>query len=165
MTTFRVSPGRLLGALAALVLGLASLLVAQPAWAADLQVTLISLEPCPAGDAAAQSDLRRPIGASCWALRATVDNPGRQAVVDTDMFGRVVDASGEPVLPNRTRLGSIGDVAPGRSEVALRLSVPAGTAGPLQVGQLRARGFRAPVRARVDDGQERLPLEQELEGF
>jgi len=115
MTTFRVSPGRLLGALAALVLGLASLLVAQPAWAADLQVTLISLEPCPAGDAAAQSDLRRPIGASCWALRATVDNPGRQAVVDTDMFGRVVDASGEPVLPNRTRLGSIGDVVPGRS--------------------------------------------------
>ena len=53
MTMVRISPGRLLGALAALVLGLASLLAPQPAWAADLQVTLISLEPCPAADAAA----------------------------------------------------------------------------------------------------------------
>ena len=165
MTAIGMGPRRLLGLLAALALGLASLLAPGPAWAAELQVTLISLEPCPAADAAAQSDLRRPLGASCWALRAVVNNPGRQAVVDTDMFGRVVDASGEPVLPNRTRLGSIGDVAPGGSEVALRLSVPAGTAGPLQVGQLRARGFKAPVRARVGDDQERLPLEQALEGL
>ncbi|MFW6730541.1 MAG: hypothetical protein ACODUE_02200 [Synechococcus sp.] len=160
MTALASLAAQLLNTLAALAL--AALLAAAPAWAADLQVKLISLEPCPAADAAAQSDLRRPIGASCWALRATVDNPGRQAVVDTDMFGRVVDASGESVLPNRTRLGSIGDVPPGVSEVALRLSVPAGTAGPLQVGQLKARGFRAPVRARVRDDQELLPLEEAL---
>lgn len=160
MTTLRNLATRLLAALSALAL--AALLTPAPAWATDLQVKLISLEPCPAADAAAQSDLRRPIGASCWALRATVENPGRQAVVDTDMFGRVVDASGESVLPNRTRLGSIGDVPPGESEVSLRLSVPAGTAGPLQVGQLRARGFRAPVRARVREDQELLPLERAL---
>jgi len=160
MTTLRNLATRLLAALSALAL--AALLTPAAAWATDLQVKLISLEPCPSADAAAQSDLRRPIGASCWALRATVENPGRQAVVDTDMFGRVVDASGESVLPNRTRLGSIGDVPPGESEVALRLSVPAGTAGPLQVGQLRARGFRAPVRARVREDQELLPLEQAL---
>lgn len=160
MRGLRALAARLLASLAALAL--ATLLAPPPAWATDLQVSLISLEPCPAADAAAQSDLRRPIGASCWALRATVQNPSRQAVVDTDMFGRVVDASGESVLPNRTRLGSIGDVPPGTSEVALRLSVPAGTAGPLQVGQLRARGFRAPVRARVREDQERLPLEQAL---
>lgn len=162
MTTFPIRPGRLMGTLAALALALAALLAPPPVWASDLTVTLISLEPCPAADAAAQRDLRRPIGASCWALRASVDNPGRQPVVDTDMFGRVVDASGEPVLPNRTRLGSIGDVLPGRSEVALRLSVPAGTVGPLQVGQLRARGFRAPVRARVNADEEKLPLEEAL---
>ena len=160
MTALASLAARLLNTLAALAL--AALLAAAPASAADLQVKLISLEPGTAADAAAQSDLRRTIGASCWALRATVDNPGRQAVVDTDMFGRVVDASGESVLPNRTRLGSIGDVPPGESEVALRLSVPAGTAGPLQVGQLKARGFRAPVRARVRDDQELLPLEEAL---
>ena len=151
--------------LAALVAAAAllELSVAEPAWAADLQVASVQLEPCPATDAASQSGLKRPTGAGCWALTGEVINPGRRPVVDTDVFAQIVDASGEPVLQNRSRVGSIGDVPPGRSSFALRLSVPMGTPGPLQARQVKARGFAAPVRTRAGDDDELLPLEQELD--
>jgi len=141
------------------------LLLLQPgaAWAADLQVTQVQLAPCPSSDAASQSGLKRPAGAGCWALSGVVENPGRRAVVDTDVFAQILDASGEPVLQNRTRVGSIGDVPPGRSDFALRLAVPMGTPGPLQVRHVKARGFTAPVRSRAGEGDELLPLEQQLD--
>ena len=147
--------------LASLVAAL--LLLAPPsAWAADLQVSEVSLEPCPTEDVGAQPELRRPAGASCYALRGTVLNPGRKPVVDTDVFALIVDSSGEPVLQNRTRVGSIGDVPPGSSSFALRLAVPAGTPGPLSFRNVKARGFSAPVRTRAGEDDELLPLEQAL---
>jgi hypothetical protein len=133
------------------------------AWAAELQVEAVQLEPCPASDAASQSNLKRPTGAGCWALSGAVVNTGRRPVVDTDVFALIVDASGEPVLQNRARVGSIGDVPPGRSAFALRLSVPMGTPGPLQARNVKARGFSAPVRSRAGDDDELLPLEQQLD--
>ena len=130
--------------------------------AADLQVSEVRLEPCPSADPASQSGMRRASGASCYALRGVVLNPGRRPVVDTDVFALILDASGEPVLPNRSRVGSIGDVPPGRSSFALRLAVPAGTPGPFQVSKVRARGFSSPVRTRAGEDDEKLPLEQEI---
>ena len=119
------------------------------AFAANLQVSGISIE--------------RPLGASCYALRGEVLNNGSKPVVDTDVFAQILDASGEPVLQNRTRVGSIGDVPPGSSPFALRLAVPAGTPGPLKVSNAKAKGFNAPVRARAAaDVLDLLPLEQEL---
>jgi hypothetical protein len=139
------------------------LLLAPPsAWAAELQVSEVTLEPCPSEDVGAQPELRRPAGASCYALRGTVLNLGRKPVVDTDVFALIVDSSGEPVLQNRTRVGSIGDVPPGSSAFALRLSVPAGTPGPLSFRNVKARGFSAPVRTRAGEDDELLPLEQAL---
>lgn len=133
-----------------------------PAWAADLQVREVRLEPCPSGDVGAQPELRSPTGASCYALRGVVTNPGKKPVVDTDVFALILDASGEPVLQNRTRVGSIGDVPPGESSFALRLAVPMGTPGPLTFRNVKARGFSAPVRTRAAEGEELLPLEQAL---
>lgn len=147
--------------LAALLL-LAPLALPAPAWAADLQVREVSLEPCPSGDVGAQPELRTPTGASCYALRGVVSNPGRKPVVDTDVFALILDASGEPVLQNRTRVGSIGDVPPGDSNFALRLAVPMGTPGPLTFKNVKARGFSAPVRTRAGEDDELLPLEQAL---
>jgi hypothetical protein len=139
------------------------LLLAPPsAWAAELQVSELTLEPCPSEDVGAQPELRRPAGASCYALRGTVLNLGRKPVVDTDVFALIVDSSGEPVLQNRTRVGSIGDVPTGSSAFALRLSVPAGTPGPLSFRNVKARGFSAPVRTRAGEDDELLPLEQAL---
>ena len=136
--------------------------LATPAWAADLQVRDVTLEPCPAADVGSQPELRTPTGASCYALRGVVTNPGRKPVVDTDVFALILDASGEPVLQNRTRVGSIGDVPPGDSSFALRLAVPMGTPGPLSFRNVKARGFSAPVRMRAGEGDELLPLEQSL---
>lgn len=149
--------------LSALALGLLLMLVAPgAAIAAELAVSEVVLEPCPADDLGSQPELARPSGASCWALRGVVVNPGTKPVVDTDVFGLILDASGEPVLPNRTRVGSIGDVPPGRSGFALRLAVPAGTPGPLRTRSVKARGFNAPVRTRAGLDDELLPLEQAM---
>ena len=132
----------------------------QPAWAANLSVRDVGLEPCPTADIGAQPQLRRPSGASCYVLRGTVSNPGRKPVVDTDVFAQILDASGEPVLQNRSRVGSIGDVPPGDSTFALRLAVPAGTPGPFTFSNVKARGFSAPVRTRAGEFDDLLPLEQ-----
>ena len=135
-----------------------------PADAAELSVSQVSLDPCPSADIGAQPQLRRPSGASCYVLRGMVNNPGRKPVVDTDVFAQILDASGEPVLQNRSRVGSIGDVPPGESSFALRLAVPAGTPGPFSFSNVKARGFKAPVRTRAGDFDDLLPLEQAVAG-
>ena len=78
------------------------------------------------------------------------------------MYARILDASGEPVLQNRTRVGSIGDIEPGVKSFALRLSVPAGTPGPFEVRNPRARGFNAPVRTRASSDDEEVDLDDLL---
>lgn len=146
--------------LAALALLLTLLGAPGAVFAAELKVEGIQLSPCPASDAGSQP--KRSVEATCYALRGEVINPTKHPVVDTDVFAVILDNSGEPVLPNRTRVGSIGDVPPGRSSFALRLAVPAGTPGPFRVGLVKARGFNAPVRTRASEGDEQLPLEQDL---
>ncbi|MBR75893.1 MAG: hypothetical protein CL863_06095 [Cyanobium sp. RS427] len=147
-----------------LLLLLVPLIWVQPAVAAELKLDHLMLEPCSVTDPGNQPDFARPMGATCYVLSGEVENPGRKVVVDTDVFARIMDASGEPILPNRTRVGSIGDVDPGVQAFALRLSVPAGTPGPFEIRNPRARGFKAPVRnlAGLDD-DDLLPLEQAIQ--
>ena len=150
---------RLLALLTSLLILLGS---AASASAADLKLSAIQLLPCNEEDPGNQPDVGRPMGASCFVLSGEVDNPGRRPVVDTDVYARILDASGEPALQNRTRVGSIGDVAPGTHPFALRIAVPAGTPGPFDVQNAKARGFSAPVRSRAEDGDDLLHLEQEI---
>ena len=151
---------RLLSSLFALVLILGWVL---PVAAADLRLAEVQLTPCAEEDPGRQPDFSRPLGASCYVLSGNVDNPGRRPIVDTDVYARILDSSGEPVLQNRTRVGSIGDVEPGVHPFALRLAVPAGTPGPFDVKNARARGFSAPVRTRATDDDDLLPLELGIE--
>jgi hypothetical protein len=146
-----------------LVVALWWLVSAAPAAAADLQLSEVTIAPCPADDPGAQPGASRSSSASCYALRGVVTNRGRRAVVDTDVFALILDAGGEPVLPHRGRIGSLGDVPPGTSRFALRLAVPPGSRTPLQVRNAKARGFTSPVRSRVGVDEERLPLEMALE--
>jgi len=151
-----------------LLLAATLLMAPAAALAADLTLSAVELSPCAASDPGAQpgqnvnahGSISSPEGASCYVLRGTVNNPGRRTVVDTDVYARILDNSGEPVLQNRTRVGSIGDVEPGSHPFALRLAVPSGTPGPFEVKNARARGFSAPVRSRAGDDDELLPLEQ-----
>lgn len=147
----------------------AFLFIVAPVNAAELKLSGIVLEPCSLDDPGNQPDFKRPMGASCYVLSGSVENQGPRTVVDTDMYARILDASGEPVLQNRTRVGSIGDVEPGLQPFALRLSVPAGTPGPFEVRNPRARGFNAPVRTRAGfddddvDVDDLLPLERAIQ--
>ncbi len=150
--------GRTIAVAVALLLAL--LVAPLPSRAADLRVEQVRLTPCAETDAGNQPAGRSV--ASCYALRGEVVNPTGHAVVDADLFAVILDSSGEPVLPNRSRVGSLGDVPPGRSPFAVRLAVPAGTPGPFRVGQVKARGFKAPVRSRAGEGDERLPLELDV---
>jgi hypothetical protein len=145
-----------------LVVALWWLVSAAPAAAADLQLSEVTIAPCPADDPGAQPGGSRSTAASCYALRGVVTNRGGRPVVDTDVFALILDAGGEPVLPHRGRIGSLGDVPPGSSRFALRLAVPPGSRTPLEVRNAKARGFTSPVRSRVGAGQERLPLEMDL---
>ena len=147
------------------------LLISAPVLAAELRLSDIALTACDANDPGAQpgqalentrNSITSPEGASCYVLSGTVENPSKRAVVDTDVYARILDRSGEPVLQNRTRVGSIGDVEPGSQAFALRLAVPKGTPGPFDVKNPRARGFNAPVRSRANDDDELLPLEQNV---
>jgi hypothetical protein len=149
------------GTVAALLTLLITLVAAPPeSLAAELRVEDAQLSPCPLSDAGRQPEGRAV--ASCWALRGEVVNDTGRPVVDADLFAVILDSSGEPVLPNRARVGSLGDVPPGRSSFAVRLAVPAGTPGPFRVGQVKARGFHAPVRTRAGEDDERLPLERDM---
>jgi len=143
----------------------------ETAGAADLRLVSVQLAPCDQADPGAQpgpnadprrSGVTRTAGASCYVLTGQVTNTGRRSVFDTDVYARILDASGEPVLQNRTRVGSIGDVEPGTHPFALRLAVPSGTPGPFEVSNARARGFGAPVRSRASDDDELLPLERDV---
>lgn len=147
-----------------LLLMLVMLIGVHPAGAAELKLDHLTLEPCSVEDPGNQPDFARPMGATCYVLSGEVENPGRNAVVDTDVFARIMDSSGEPILPNRTRVGSIGDIGPGVQAFALRLSVPAGTPGPFEIRNPSARGFKTPVRnlASVED-DDLLPLEQAIQ--
>ncbi len=116
-------PQRLLPLLALLIL----LMGVHPVDAAELNLSHLSLEPCSVEDPGNQPDFSRPMGATCYVLSGDVENPGRKAVVDTDVFARILDASCLTILPIRTRIGSIGDVCAGVESFALRLYVPAGT--------------------------------------
>lgn len=152
----------LLNLVLVLVIGIFLQFLADPVLAADLNLTNVTIAPCDSDDPAAQPALQRKLGASCYVLSGDVLNPGRKAIVDIDVFARIFDGSGEPVLHNRTRLGSIGDVEPGTHPFALRLSIPSGTPGPFEVKGAKARGFSAPVRLRASDDDELLPLEEQV---
>ncbi len=140
-----------------------SLVLCDQALAANLSLDQLSIDACRPSDPGAQPSFARPVGSSCYVLSGEVTNSGKSAVIDSDVFAQILDPSGEPVLPNRARVGSIGDVQPGKSFFAVRLAIPLGTPGPLQVKGAKAKGFNAPVRTRAGEEDELLPLEQAID--
>ncbi|MFT0795807.1 FxLYD domain-containing protein, partial [Synechococcus sp. H70.1] len=94
----------------------------------DLHVT-----PCP--DTPEYTNLvtsnGNPIPARCLFIEGTVVNRSKNTVLNADVFGRLYDANGNEVLPERTRLGAIEEVPPGESPFSIRISVPVTSALPL----------------------------------
>jgi hypothetical protein len=84
--------------------------------------------------------------ANCFIVTGKAENGTYKIVYDADIYGRIYDANNDPILQNRTRLGSIAEVPPGISDFQLRISVPVNQPLPLKLKQFKASGFSAPIR-------------------
>ncbi|NJK62099.1 MAG: hypothetical protein HC921_04890 [Synechococcaceae cyanobacterium SM2_3_1] len=84
--------------------------------------------------------------ADCYFIQGTVVNPSKKPIYNADVFGRLYDANGNDIWPERTRLGAIEEVPPGESIFSIRISVPTTNPMPLQLEQFRASGFAGTVR-------------------
>lgn len=84
--------------------------------------------------------------ARCLFIEGTVFNGSKRTLVNADVFGRIYDANGNDVMPERTRLGAIEAVPPGESPFAIRISVPVTNPLPLALEQFKASGFAGQVR-------------------
>ncbi len=106
----------------------------------------IDYHDCPAEIAAGTIAAGSPIAASCYIVTGKAENKSGKPIVNADIFGRIYDANDNPVMQNRTRLGSIEEVPPGVSDFELRISVPANQPTPLKLKQFKASGFVGLVR-------------------
>jgi hypothetical protein len=88
--------------------------------------------------------------ATCYMIKGKAKNPSGKPVYDADVYGRIYDANNNPVMQNRTRVGSIDEVPPGESEFAIRISVPSSQPTPLQLEQFKASGFTGRVQPRFE---------------
>jgi hypothetical protein len=84
--------------------------------------------------------------ANCFIVTGKAENKSGKIVVDADVFGRIYDANNNPVMQNRTRLGSIAEVPPGISDFEIRITVSADQPTPLKLKQFKASGFASQVR-------------------
>ncbi|MFE4106845.1 hypothetical protein [Almyronema epifaneia] len=84
--------------------------------------------------------------ANCFIVYGKAINNSGKPVLNADIFGRIYDATANPVMQNRNRLGSIDEVPPGESNFEFRISVPANQPTPLKLEQFKASGFTGKVR-------------------
>lgn len=88
--------------------------------------------------------------ANCFLVSGKANNPSGRPVYDADVFGRIYDANSNPVMQNRTRVGTIAEVPPGSSDFEIRISVSANQPTPLKLEQFKASGFAGKVRPWFD---------------
>lgn len=113
----------------------------------QIKLTDVTYRDCPADLAqGAITSGGTAMAANCFLISGKAENPSGKPIVNADIFGRIYDANDNPVLQNRTRLGSIDAVPPGVSEFELRISVPANQPTPLKLKQFKAAGFTGAVR-------------------
>ena len=113
----------------------------------QIQISNLSYQDCPeeyqGGLLSYNSE-----AANCSMVTGEAKNTSGKTIYDADVYGRIYDANGNPVLQNRTRVGSIAEVPPGVSEFSLRISVPANQPTPLKLEQFKASGFSSSVSPR-----------------
>ncbi len=136
--------------LVVLCLLLATWAIAPAAWAlTEVPLSKIGYVPCPAEIAKGSVTPGSSDPANCFIVTGIANNRTGKTVYDADVFGRVYDANGEPAMQNRTRLGNIAEIPPGKSEFELRISVPQEQPLPLQLKQFKASGFSAKIRGQA----------------
>jgi hypothetical protein len=119
-----------------------------PSAEANIQVKLkdLSYEPCPAEQGKNLVLGGGVMPADCYTIKGTAVNTSGKVVYNADIFGRVYDANGNDVMPERGRLGSIDMIPVGESPFEIMLSVPRDQPPPLTLKQFKASGFSGSVR-------------------
>jgi hypothetical protein len=129
------------------LIGILSLAFTPPAWAlTQIKLSDLSYRECPAEMAEGTVTSGSSMEANCFLITGKAENSTNKPVVNADIFGRIYDANDNPVMQNRTRLGSIEEVPPGVSDFQLRISVAANQPTPLKLKQFKATGFTGVVR-------------------
>ncbi len=115
---------------------------------ANIQVKLKNLtyEPCPADQGKNLVLGGGVMPADCYLIKGIAVNTSGKVVYNADIFGRVYDANGNDVMPERGRLGSIDVIPVGESPFEIMLSVPRDQPPPLTLKQFKASGFSGSVR-------------------
>jgi hypothetical protein len=83
--------------------------------------------------------------ATCYLITGKAKNPSGKTVYDADVYGQIYDANHEPILQNRSRVGSITEIPPGVSNFEIRVSVPSNQPTPLKLEKFKASGFSTKV--------------------
>jgi hypothetical protein len=112
----------------------------------QIKLSDISYHDCPVELAQGTVISSGSASANCFIVTGKAKNSTYKTVYDADIFGRIYDKNNDPILQNRTRLGSIAEVPPGVSDFELRISVPMNQPLPLQLKQFKATGFSGRVR-------------------
>lgn len=118
-----------------------------PAWAmTEIPLTNLDYKDCPPELAEGNVSSGSNDPANCFIVTGIANNKTGKTVYDADVFGRIYDANGEPAMQNRTRVGNIAEIPPGKSDFEVRISVPAEQPLPLRLEQFKAAGFAAKIR-------------------
>lgn len=129
-----------------IVLWLGSWFIISPAFAVTpIELTNISYKDCPPELARGNVTSGGSSAATCFMVTGKAKNPSGKMVYDADVYGRILDANGEPALQNRSRLGAIPELPPGVSDFEIRISVPANQPTPLKLEKFKASGFAGNV--------------------
>ena len=134
--------------LATAILWLISSFIAPAAFAlTQIKLSEVAYKECPPEFAEGMvTSWGATVPAICYLIIGKAKNPSGKTVYDADVFGRINDANGEPVMQNRSRVGFIDEVPPGISNFELRITVPANQPTPLKLEQFKASGFEGRVR-------------------
>lgn len=126
---------------------LASWIIAPAALAlVPIQLSDLSYQDCPPEMGTGFVTSGSSQAANCYLITGKAENKSSKTVYEANIYGRVYDANNNPVMQNRTRLGSIEEVPPGISDFELRISVAADQPTPLKLKQFKASGFTGRVR-------------------
>ncbi|MEO1133243.1 MAG: FxLYD domain-containing protein [Cyanobacteria bacterium J06639_1] len=114
----------------------------------NLAIEALHTESCPDTPEYQNLTLSGPSSqrADCYMVVGTVINESDRTVLNADVFGRIYDADGNDVMPERTRVGSIDEVPPGKSEFSIRITASQSNRPPLVLEQFKASGFGGAVR-------------------
>ena len=142
---------------------LALLFFVFPVEALEFDLSQLKLIKCDTADPAS----KQPKGyrSGCYILDGQIKSTAKSVIKDVDVFAFIYDASGEEVLPNRPRIGSINNVPIGTSRFSVRVPIPSFAIPPFTIKKAKAKvAIPVPTISKNSSEEDILPLERGING-